>query len=199
VLGVVQQSDKWGKSTGTALHSGDLSKAFGTKGICSMANEHESIALQQLVESVDSAFTIHKTGADIRVCSSKSPTRVFLVARFRESLNDKDVFELIKHRTKELTDLFGGKSVSGAWITKFTQSNSESARQIEEITFENVPRDCQVIKETEVKKVVRDQFGTTVTVFKDGKPQIQAQFFDGTATRGWERYTDVDPDLLYDK
>lgn len=155
-----------------------------------MNTEKESDGvLGDLARAIDGSFAIQKIGEEIRLCSATSPTRVFIIVALRETSGRSSVFELIKHRSLELTKAHKGKIVSDSWIVSFTQSNAEIARRIEEITFERLPSDCEILKETEVKKVVRDQLGTVVTVFRDGVPQLPPERYDGTATRGWERST----------
>ena len=122
----------------------------------------------------------------LKIRSRRATTRVFLLLSVPEEHSDGILFRILRHRSPELTDAFQGKFVKREWVIGFCQAHAEEALQIAEIKFGSIPNDCAILKESDVKVVVRDKFGSVVTAWKDGTPQLSP--YDGMLTRKWERH-----------
>lgn len=156
---------------------------------------------RSLEEDCDTAFQIVVDGGYIKVRSRTATSRIFLVLGVHGESGDAaegERFRLLKHRSVELTSRYGGKLVPRSWVVDFTKANRTEAQEIQDIAYSAVPDDCEVLKRTDVKVVVRDRLGTTITLWKDDKPQVSLAEYDGTNTRGWERQEDGVMNWHYD-
>ena len=162
-------------------------------------NENEVLdAVNALGLDVDPSLEIVVVEGVVKLRSRLAKSRVLLLLSY-PVFHEHDVyFRLLKHRTLELTEKYHGKFVRRDWIVAFSIASAPEVHSLEDITYSNIPADCEVIKSNDVKIVVRDKFGTTVTAWKDGAPQVSLAGYDGTRTRNWERQEDGVTNWYYD-
>lgn len=75
------------------------------------------------------------------------------------------------------------------WLATFSQVNAAEAASIEDISWEMIPSDCEILKKSATKTVVRGKYGSVLTLWKDGVPQVGPEHWDGTRTKNWERHS----------
>ena len=164
-----------------------------------MDKEEDLLELVRALDGeIDQSFEAVVVEGVIKIRSRSAPSRVVLLLSY-PMLHDKSVyFHLIKHRTMELTNQYQGKLVKRDWVIGFSVATAPELHGLKDITFANIPPDCEVLKSTDVKIVVRDKFGNTITAWKDGAPQVSLAEYDGTRTRNWERQEDGVTNWYYD-
>lgn len=153
-----------------------------------MSDPDSSLIVADINHRIDPAFEAVYASGFVKVHSRSAKARVFLVLSLVHGSEARTGFRIVKHRSPELTSAHAGKIVSMEWLATFSQVNAAEATSIEDISWEKVPSDCEILKKGETKKVVRDRYGSVVTLWKDGLPQVEPEHWDGTKTRNWERH-----------
>lgn len=153
-----------------------------------MQNQELADIVSALDHDIDQSLEVVSVEGIIKMRSRSSQSRVLLILSQPMAHEGTLYFRLLKHRSLELTNQFKDKAVRRDWIVDFSKINAKEVQGLDDITYLNVPSDCEILKKSDVKIVVRDKFGTTVTAWKDGAPQVSLAGFDGTRTRNWERH-----------
>jgi hypothetical protein len=153
-------------------------------------NEADSSQIvAEINRRIDPAFEAELASGFVKVHARSATSRVFLVLSLVHGGGARTGFQIVKHRSPELTSAHAGKIVSMEWLEAFSQVNAAEATSIGDISWERIPADCEILKKTTTKTVVRDKLGTVLTLWKHGMPQVEPEHWDGTNTRNWERHT----------
>ena len=147
-----------------------------------------SLVIAAINDRIAPPFEATSASGFVKVHSRSARTRVFLVLSLVQGGEAWTGLRIVKHRSPELTSAHAGKTVSIEWLVTFSQVNADEAASIEDISWKKIPSDCEILKESATKTVVRDKYGSVVTLWKDGVPRIEPEHWDGTKTRNWERH-----------